>query len=146
LTKGYLSGLQGARCLAGQRIWRLVVALFYGVAGTLHLIKPAPFLAIVPHWVPLPAAVVALTGIAEIAGAAGLVQPFPAPLRRAAAWGLAAYALCVWPANFQHMALDLARPGGGLGLWYHIPRLAAQPLLIWLALWCGEVTRWPFRR
>jgi hypothetical protein len=27
---------------------------------------------------------------------------------------------------------------------YHGPRLAAQPLIIWLALWVGEVTEWPF--
>jgi uncharacterized membrane protein len=60
--------------------------------------------------------------------------------------GLALYALCVWPANFQHLTLDLARPDGGLGLGYHVPRLLAQPLIIWLALWAGEVTEWPFAR
>lgn len=65
-------------------------------------------------------------------------------LRRAAASGLALYALCVWPANVQHMLIDLSRAHGGLGLEYHVPRLAAQPLLIWLALWGGEVIRWPF--
>jgi uncharacterized membrane protein len=57
---------------------------------------------------------------------------------------LAAYALCVWPANFQHMMLDMARADHGLGLWYHLPRLAAQPLLIWLAVWVGEAIDWPF--
>jgi uncharacterized membrane protein len=67
-------------------------------------------------------------------------------MRRAAGWGLAFYALCVWPANFHHMALDLARPGGGLGPAYHLPRLAAQPVLIWLALWASGATDWPLRR
>lgn len=124
---------------------RWLLALFYGAAGYLHLANSAPFLSITPPWVPAPGPVVALTGIAELAGAVGLLQPWSAPLRRAAGWGLAAYALCVWPANFQHFLLDQARPDGGLGLGYHIPRLAAQPLLIWLALWASAATDWPFR-
>jgi len=100
----------------------------------------------VPPWVPAPAAVVAGTGVAELLGAAGLLQPWSRPLRRAAGGGLALYALCVWPANFQHMMLDMARPDQGLGLGYHVPRLLTQPLIIWLALWAGEATDWPFAR
>lgn len=123
--------------------WALV--LFYGLAGVLHLISPRPFVSIVPPWVPAPEIVVALTGIAEIAGALGLAQRKSPRLRAAAGWGLALYALCVWPANVQHMLIDLARASGGLPLAYHIPRLAAQPLLIWLALWAGGATDWPFR-
>jgi uncharacterized membrane protein len=125
---------------------RWLLALFYGAAGVIHLANPAPFLTIMPTWVPAPALVVLLTGIAEIAGAIGLVQPWSPPLRRAAGWGLAAYALCVWPANFQHLLNDLARPDGGLGLGYHVPRLAFQPVLIWLALWVSGATDWPWRR
>ena len=121
----------------GRGIARILLALFYAGAGILHLALPQPFVTVTPPWVPMPDLVVALTGVAELLGAAGLVQGFSPGLRRAAGWGLAAYALCVWPANFQHMALDLARPDYGLGLGYHVPRLAAQPLLIWLALWAG---------
>jgi uncharacterized membrane protein len=124
--------------------WGLV--LFYGLAGVLHLILPHPFVSIVPGWVPAPELVVALTGVAELAGAAGLLQTHSAAWRRAAGSGLAAYALCVWPANVQHMLLDLARPDHGLGLAYHIPRLAAQPLLIWLALWASGAIRREDRR
>jgi uncharacterized membrane protein len=101
---------------------------------------------IVPPWVPAPAAIVTVTGVAELLGAAGLLQPWSVRLRRAAAVGLALYALCVWPANFQHLALDMARADHGLGLGYHVPRLLAQPLIIWLALWAGEATDWPFAR
>lgn len=119
----------------GRNFARWGLALFYALAGALHLILPNPFVSIVPRWVPAPALVVALTGVAELAGAAGLLQARSPTLRRAAGWGLAVYALCVWPANFNHMLIDLARPDHGLGLAYHIPRLAAQPLLIWLALW-----------
>jgi len=122
---------------AGRSLLRLALGLLYAAAGVLHLALPAPFVSIVPPWVPVPALVVQLTGIAELAGAAGLLQPWSPALRRAAGWGLAAYALCVWPANFQHFLLDRARPGHGLGLAYHLPRLAFQPVLIWAALWAS---------
>ena len=124
--------------------WLLIA--FYGVAGYFHLAAPSSFLKIMPAWVPSPVAVVALTGVAELLGVAGLAQPWSLSLRKLAGWGLALYALCVWPANFHHMALDLARPDHGWGLAYHIPRLLAQPLIIWLALWAGEATDWPFAR
>jgi uncharacterized membrane protein len=125
-------------------ILRGFLCAFYALAGVIHLAVPQPFIAIVPPWVPEPNFVVAATGVAELFGAAGVAQGRSPRLRRAAAWGLALYALCVWPANFHHMTIDLARPDHGLGLAYHIPRLAAQPLLIWLALWTGELLRWPF--
>ena len=122
--------------------WLLVV--FYFAAGVIHIAKPAPFLTIMPGWVPFPEAVVLWTGVAEILGSIGLAQRFSLPLRRAAGWGLALYALCVWPANINHFALDMAKPGGGLGLGYHVPRMFAQPVIIWLALWVGECL--PLRR
>ena len=92
------------------------------------------------------AAVVMLTGLAELAGAVALAQPWSRGLRRAGGIGLALYALCVWPANFQHFLLDSASADGGLGLAYHVPRLMAQPLVIWAALWAGGVADWPWNR
>ncbi len=124
-----------------RALLRWLLALFYAAAGVAHLVMPPPFIMITPGWVPLPASVVLLTGLAELAGAAGLVQPWSLPLRRAAGWGLAAYALCVWPANFNHMLLDLARADSGAGLGYHVPRLVFQPVLIWLAWWVSRELR-----
>ena len=54
---------------------RIILALFYLGAGILHIISPRGFLAITPGWVPFPELVVAFTGIAEIAGAIGLIIP-----------------------------------------------------------------------
>lgn len=122
-----------------RRITRYLLGLLYFAAGVLHLALPAPFLKITPDWVPMAPLVIMLTGLAELAGSVALVQGFSPALRRAAGWGLAAYALCVWPANIHHMVMDLARPDHGLGLAYHIPRMLAQPLLIWAALWAGGV-------
>lgn len=119
-------------------VLRWILAVFYAVAGAIHLIRPEPFLTIMPGWVPAPYAVVLLTGVAEILGAVGLVQPFSKPLRRAAGWGLALYALCVWPANINHFIMDMARADGGLGLAYHVPRMFAQPVIIWLAVWVSR--------
>jgi uncharacterized membrane protein len=129
-----------------RTLCRFILALFYGAAGVLHLMQPRPFLSITPHWVPFPALVILLTGIAELAGAAALIQPFSTPLRRAAAIGLALYAVCVFPANINHMMMDMAKPVPDLGWSYHIPRMVFQPFVIWLALWAGGVTDWPFRR
>ena len=129
-----------------RKVLRWLLAWFYAIAGYLHLARPEPFMQIVPPMVPAHEAVVFWTGIAELAGAAGLLQPFSRRLRQWAGIGLALYALCVWPANMQHFALDLAREDGGLGLAYHVPRMFAQPLLIWLAAWVGEATDWPLAR
>jgi uncharacterized membrane protein len=120
-----------------RTVLRVTLALFYAAAGYAHLAQPEPFLLITPDWVPYPEAVVFWTGIAEIAGALALIQPFAPRLRQAAGWALALYALCVWPANINHFAMDMARPDGGLGLVYHVPRMLAQPMLIWLAIWVG---------
>lgn len=99
-----------------------------------HLVATDAMVRIVPAWVPAPHLVVILTGACELLGAAALLSP--PPWRRAAGWALAAYALCVWPANIHHAALDLTA-GTGLPVWYHAPRLALQPLIIWWALWAS---------
>ena len=126
-----------------KTILRVLLAVFYAYAGYAHIAAPDSFLAITPGWVPYPEAVVYWTGIAEIAGAIALVQPFSKQLRQAGGIGLALYALCVWPANINHMMMDSETVGwtmsDGAGLAYHIPRMIAQPIFIWLALWTGEV-------
>ena len=122
---------------------RWLLALFYGIAGIAHLRSPAGFLQITPDWVPFPEAVVAFTGVAEIAGAIGLLIP---KVRKAAAIGLAAYAICVFPANINHAINNIPLGGEVASWWYHGPRFVLQPVLVWLALWVGGATDWPFRR
>jgi uncharacterized membrane protein len=131
------------RSISARGFLRLLLAVFYLIAGIAHLRSPDGFIAITPSWVPYPAEVVAFTGIAEIAGAVGLMLP---RFRYAAGIGLALYALCVWPANINHALSDIAIGGHDLSWWYHGPRLAFQPVFIWLALWVGGVTNWPFRK
>jgi uncharacterized membrane protein len=121
---------------------RWVMAIFYGVAGIFHLAMPGPFLAIVPDWVPAPHAVILLTGLCEIAGAAALLT------RRLRWWAgvmLALYAVCVFPANIKHAFENLEVAGMTASWWYHGPRLAFQPVLVWWALFAGGIISWPAR-
>jgi uncharacterized membrane protein len=58
---------------------------------------------------------------------------------------LALYAICVFPAGIKHAMDSLQSPGWPARLWYHVPRLAAQPVIVWWALFCAGVVDWPFR-
>lgn len=119
---------------------RWALALIYLAAGVLHLAVPELFLPIMPHWVPYPRPVVFGTGLAEIVGALGLIT---GRWRRAAGIGLALYAVCVVPANVKHAIDGLPAGFVQLGWWYHGPRLMLQPVLVWWALFVGEVIDWP---
>ena len=126
-----------------RAIARGVLATAYFVAGVAHLATPGTFLLITPDWVPFPRDVIVGTGLCELAGASGLLTR---RLRRAAGIGLALYAVCVFPANIKH-AIDGLPPGQvQLNWWYHAPRLALQPVLVWWALFAGGVVTWPFHR
>lgn len=127
----------------GRAISRWVLAAAYLLVGIIHLRSPDAFLPIVPGWVPWPRETILATGICEIAGAAALLT---ARLRRLAGIMLAAYAVCVYPANIKHAIDHVAIGGPALGWWYHGPRLALQPVLVWWALCAGGVVAWPFAR
>jgi uncharacterized membrane protein len=122
---------------------RWIMAAFYAAAGIGHLLRPDAFLPIVPDWVPFPREVILATGLCELAGAIALLT---VRLRRIAGVMLALYALCVWPANIKHAIEGIHLPPILDSWWYHGPRLAFQPVLIWWALFCANGTDWPLRR
>ena len=93
-----------------------------------------------PDFVPWPREVVLFTGVCEIAGSIGLLTR---RFRLLSGVMLALYALCVWPANFKHAIDGISLPPVPDTWWYHAPRLAFQPVLIWCALWCGGAIDWP---
>lgn len=129
-----------------RRALRVLLAAAYFAAGIGHFLFTGALLSITPKWVPQPELVIAATGVCEIAGAIALAQPWSRRLTCAAGIAFALYAVCVFPANINHMMIDMARAHPRLGLAYHIPRLLLQPVLIWLALWTGRVIDWPFAR
>jgi uncharacterized membrane protein len=124
-----------------KRWMRWAMAIFYFAAGALHLRNPGAFLPIMPDWVPAPREIILFTGACEVIGALALVTR---SLRWWAGAMLALYAVCVFPANIKHAFYDLQLPGLPASWWYHAPRLALQPVIVWWALYCAQVVSWPF--
>jgi uncharacterized membrane protein len=102
-----------------------LAALIFAGTGTMHFVTPDAFVQIVPPMLPAKEALVAISGAAELAGAAGLLIP---QTRRYAAYGLIALLVAVFPANI-YMALDRTR-FASLPEWALIARLPLQFLLI----------------
>jgi uncharacterized membrane protein len=138
-----LSNFQSDHASIGRAVMRWVLAAFYVAAGIAHLMAPDALLSITPSWVPFAPQMIFVTGLCELAGALALVTR---PLRWWAGIALAAYAFCVWPANFKHAIDGVDLPHISSSWLYHGPRLAFQPVLIWWALYAAGVIDWPWRR
>ncbi len=135
--------MSAARLDRLRLLFRLALAAIYLAIGGLHLLAADKFLAIMPPVIPHPKAVILFTGGCEIAGAAGLLIP---RTRRWAGVMLAIYAVCVWPANIYQAFWHVPAPPLPDSWWFHGPRLAFQPVLVWWALFAGGLLNWPFRR
>ncbi|MFG5120136.1 DoxX family protein [Methylorubrum sp. POS3] len=125
-----------------RRLLRYGLIGLYGFIGAVHLVATDQFLPIMPDWVPQPRLVVIGTGLCEIAAALALMTR---RLRQAAGIGLALYAVCVFPANIKHAVEGISVPPIPDTWWYHGPRLAFQPVMVWWALYASRVIDWPFR-
>ena len=102
---------------------------FFVAAGALHFIRPRPYEAIVPDYLPAHRELVIASGAAELVGGAALLHP---ATRRAAGWWLAATLVAVFPANVW-MAQHPERyrvPGGRATLFARLPLQAA--LIAWV--------------
>jgi uncharacterized membrane protein len=153
----------GHRFPVTRAVMRWLLAALFVAAGVGHLMVPGELLKITPDWVPFAPQVIFVTGLCEFAGALALVmndmwsmifsenrRPFfgimLGPLRYWAGIALAVYAVCVWPANFKHAFEGVDIPHLTSSWWYHGPRLALQPVIVWWALFCSGVIDWPWRR
>jgi uncharacterized membrane protein len=100
---------------------RRLAGPFFVSAGVMHFVIPRAYRRIMPPYVPAHTAMVYASGVAEIAGGAGLMVPAQ---RRRAGWWLIATLLAVFPANL-HMALHADEfhkvPGGERALWARLP-------------------------
>ena len=107
---------------------------FFILAGLMHFLIPRHYEAIVPDYLPTPRRLVYASGIAEIAGGAGVLHPRTRTL--ASRWSVATL-IAVFPANI-HMALHPDRyrvPGGKPALWLRLP---VQALFVLWALAAGR--------
>lgn len=114
---------------------RVVVSgAFFILAGSLHFVRPEMYEKIVPPALGHGRELVALSGLAEIAGGVGLLIP---ATRRAAGLGLIALLLAVWPANI-YMALGARRFAAVAPAWALWGRVPLQLVLIW---WVERISR-----
>jgi uncharacterized membrane protein len=108
---------------------RLILALIFIVAGTLHFLHPQSYARIIPPYLPAHLLLVHISGACEILGGLGLL--FHPPIRPFAAWGLVALLIAVMPANI-YMATDHAIYPT-IPVWALYLRLPMQLPLIWWA-------------
>ena len=106
----------------------VLIAIVFIVAGLLHLLKPAPYIRIVPPWLPAPATLVFVSGIFQILGGIGVLVP---ATRVAAGWGLIALLVAVLPANVQMLLDAHARHASRLWQLSLALRLPLQAALVW---------------
>jgi uncharacterized membrane protein len=121
---------------------RLAMAIALVAVGSDHWMHPERYLAMMPGWVPMHLEMVLFTGLAEIAGAVGLLLR---STRARAGVALAVYFVAVFPANIHNALNGLTVDGLPLAAWYYWARLPFQPLAIWWALFSAELIRWPLR-
>ena len=122
-----------------MRLSRAALAAFFALAGTMHFLRPRFYEAMVPPAIASrKQEIVAVSGVAEIAGGAMVLHPAS---RRLGRWWLLALLVAVFPANL-HMAVHPEQVRGldlrKIPRWALWARLPLQPLAM---LWVWRATR-----
>lgn len=113
-------------------VLRWLLTLAFCTSGVFHFVQPEPFVNIMPAVLPAKLFLVYISGAAEIAGGIGLQIP---RLRRAAAWGLFALLIAIFPANINQAVNHIPMNGQEISpviLWGRLP---IQFLLLWAVWW-----------
>ncbi|MBD2315119.1 DoxX family protein [Desertifilum sp. FACHB-1129] len=114
-----------------KEILRGVLAVAIIIVGITHFLRPEQYAKIVPPPYP-PLASVYLSGFFEILGGIGLTVPF---VSVAAAWGLIALFIAVFPANIYMTLHNIPIEGIPHSQLLYILRLPFQIVLIAWAYW-----------
>ncbi|HSC21920.1 MAG TPA: hypothetical protein VLC07_09350 [Solirubrobacterales bacterium] len=122
-----------------MKLLRTGLAAFFAFTGVMHFLRPRFFEAIVPPAIEAQKKeAVAVSGFAEVAGAALILHP---ATRRLGRWWLLALLAAVFPANI-HMAVNPEQIRGlnmrKFPRWALWARLPLQPLAM---LWVWQATR-----
>ena len=125
--------------MRASQIARIACAACFIIAGAMHFVIPTTYVEMVPDALPSPELLVAVSGLAEIAGGIGLLIP---RLRRAASIGLVALLAAVFPANVSMLVNhETVAPSVPVALlWLRLP---LQLLLGW---WVWQAGRAPLQR
>lgn len=121
-----------------KSVLRWVLTAVMVAAGINHFVSPASYIAMMPVELPAPAALVYISGVAEILGGLGLILP---ATRRAAAIGLVLLLIAVFPANLNMALNDLPLGGKPVPSWALWARLPLQLVLIAWAAWYARADR-----
>jgi uncharacterized membrane protein len=102
---------------------RALTGVTFIATGLLHFAAPRVYESIMPDYLPAHRELVLASGVAELAGGAGLLHD---RTRRAAGWWLIATLIAIFPANV-HMALhpERYRRIPRAALWLRLPLQAA---------------------
>jgi uncharacterized membrane protein len=123
-----------------KRVARWAMVALMVASGIGHFAITDVYVAMVPASFPAPRLLVLLSGVAELAGGIGLVVPWPS-LRRAAAVGIIALLLAVFPANINMAVNHISPPGMPMSTTALWARLPLQAVLIAWAWWLARVQR-----
>lgn len=115
-----------------KELLRVILAVCILAAGISHFVVPTPYIKIVPDFLPAPLSLVYISGVFEILGAIGLLTP---PVSRAAAWGLVALLIAVYPSNINMAVNQIHLNGIPNSFWFQAIRLPFQFVLIAWAYW-----------
>jgi len=115
-----------------KEILRGILSVCIIIVGITHFIRPDQYARIVPPQLPNPVGLVYISGVFEILGGIGLMIPF---VSVAAAWGLIALFIAVFPANINQAINSIpieGIPHHPLFYWFRLP---FQAVLIAWAWW-----------
>ena len=111
-------------------------AASYIAVGIQHFTNPDLFVLIVPAYLPEPLLLVHISGVAEILGGVGLLWR---KTRRAAAWGILALLVAVYPANINMLVNDIYLPDMPQERWMLWARMPMQFVFAAWVIWVGGI-------
>ena len=116
---------------ARKEIARVSLGLLFILASTLHFTTNTE-LKIIPAFLPWRQQALYNTRVLEALGGIGLLIP---RFKRAAAWGLVALLIAIFPANVYHAVKNIQLGGFLNTRLYQWGRLPLQVVFIWWTLW-----------
>ena len=120
------------------KIIKLLLLLFFAAAftgvGVNHFVDPELYVSIMPPYLPWHYELVYISGFFEVLGGLGLLVP---KLRKAAAWGLLALLVAVYPANIHMLVNEVYLDGMPREPWLLWLRLPFQAVFAFAVAWAG---------